>query len=181
MVLGLAADQNSSRTWARMGWGALLFGYLGSLIVWYRLPQFRATTIVMGGVGALILVGGVGVTLNCDIVVQNTWCDPLFEREQAVVEQIEVDGRLARAGRAGGTQGAALMAYLVPDDLGLIELTDPPGEWDYESLPPQAIEDERGVFTTSEDEFSDCQINARLESPPTGRIATYLVSCGLSG
>ena len=180
IVLGLAADQNSSRTWARMGWAALLTGYVGSIIVWFREPRFRTTTIVLAAGGLLGIVGGLGLTVNCDPVIQNTWCDPLFEREQALVEQVVVDGDLVRSGRAGGTQGAALMAYLVGPSDDIESITNPPGEWTYEAKPLQSNEDERGLYFTDSEEWSDCQLNVKIESPPTGRVETVLASCGFA-
>lgn len=38
VVIGLAADDNSSRTWARIGWAALLTGSIGSMIAWWSAP-----------------------------------------------------------------------------------------------------------------------------------------------
>lgn len=181
IVLGLGADQNSSRTFARLGWGALVSGIVGSVISWYRFPQYRAATIVLGIVGLFIGIGGVGLTLNCDPVIQNTWCDPLFEREQAVNEQVQVEGDVIRRGRAGGTQGAALAVYGVEPGATIEDLTDPPGEWVYEERPVQSNEDERGVYTTTQPDFADCEINVKIDSPPTGRVETVLVSCGLGG
>lgn len=61
MVIGLSADQHSSRTWARLGWSALIVGYIGSLVAWYPLRERRAATIVFGVVGAIVILSGVGL------------------------------------------------------------------------------------------------------------------------
>lgn len=178
MVLGLGADQDSSRTYARLGWAALLVGYAGALIVWSRLGQHRPTAILGAIVGAVIIASGAGIAVNCDVTVQRSWCDPLYEKEQALAERIVVEGDLVRSGRAGGSQGAALVAFLIGDQL-IAEVTDPPGEWQYEERPLQSIEVQRGRYFSTAEETSDCRIDVKVETLPAGNIETIYVTCGV--
>lgn len=178
MVLGLAADQRSSRTWARLGWVTLLLGFAGTMISWWRLPQYRATTIVMTILGSFLIVSGVGLTLNCDRSIQKTWCDPNFEREQAVAERIQVEGTFLSAGRAGGSTGAAQVTYLVADGAMLVATVNPPGEWVFEERDHQPNELERGRFTSEDPLYSDCQVDSKIVSQPRGAVATLVVGCG---
>jgi hypothetical protein len=177
MVLGLAADDRSSRTWARLGWATLILGYLGSLIVWWRLPQHRAATIVMAVLGIFFIVSGLGLTLNCDPAIQRPWCDGNYEREQSLAEQTNVDGDFLSAGRAGGSVGAAQITYLVDDDASLPEAVDPPGEWTFEVMDPQGNEVDRGRFATAEPPNADCHIDAKIAPQPQGSVLTILVGC----
>ncbi len=178
MVLGLAADQRSSRTWARLGWVTLVLGFVGSMISWWRIPQHRATTIVMTAVGGFLIVSGFGLTLNCDRSIQKTWCDPNFEREQAVAERIQVDGTFLSAGRAGGSTGAAQVTYLVADGAVLAAVVLPPGEWAFEQRDHQPNEEERGRFTTQDPLYSDCQVDSKIVARPQGSVVTLVVGCG---
>ncbi len=178
MVLGLAADQRSSRTWARLGWVTLVLGFAGTMISWWRIPQLRGTTIVMTVLGGFLIVSGLGLTLNCDRSIQKTWCDPNFEREQAVAERIQVDGTLLTAGRAGGSTGAAQVTYLVADGVVLAAVVNPPGEWALEERDHQPNELERGRFTTDDPLYSDCQIDSKMVALPQGSVVTLVVGCG---
>jgi hypothetical protein len=178
MVLGLGADQDSSRTYARLGWAALLVGYLGALIVWARLGQHRPTVISGAILGAVIIASGAGISANCDVTVQRSWCDPLYEKEQALAERISVEGELVRSGRAGGSQGAALVAFLI-GERQISEITDPPGEWQYEERPLQSIEVQRGRYTSTAEGSADCRIDIKVEVLPAGNVETIYVTCGL--
>jgi hypothetical protein len=177
MVLGLAADQRSSRTWARLGWVTLILGFAGTMITWWRLPEHRATTIVMTVLGSFLIVSGLGLTLNCDKSIQKTWCDPNFEREQAVAERIRVDGDLLSSGRAGGSTGAAQFTYLVGDEVVLVEVVSPPGEWTFETGDPQPNESDKGRLTTSDPLYADCRIDSKIVNQPQGSVLTLVVSC----
>lgn len=179
IVIGLSADQRSSRTWARLGWAALIAGYIGSLLVWYPIRERRAATIVLGVAGAIVILGGVGLTVNCDPGIQRTWCDPVFEREQALAAQIAVEGERVRSGRAGGSTGAALVVYNIAPEATIGEVVAPPGEWQFEDQPPQNIETQRGVFIPSDQEFDDCRIDSKVDEPQQGNILTIYVRCGV--
>lgn len=179
IVIGLSADQNSSRTWARLGWSALLVGFIGSLLVWYPLRERRAATIVLGIVGAVVILSGIGLTVNCDRSIQRTWCDPVFEREQALAEQVGVEGELVRSGRAGGSAGAAQMVYSVSSDVVIPVVVTPPGEWQFEEQPLQNVETQRGHFLTNSEEFRDCEIDVKIDEPQQGDLLTIYVRCGV--
>ncbi|CAN5871701.1 hypothetical protein BH23ACT4_BH23ACT4_01500 [soil metagenome] len=179
MVLGLASDQRSSRTWARLGWAAAVFGYTGSIVVWFGDTRTRMATISLALVGAVLLVAAVGLTLNCDPGIQRSWCDPVFEREQVLAEQIEVDGELEQIGRAGASLGAAYVSHFVMEGASIDSVTHPPGEWEFEPMPVQGIEKDRGIFTSSDSEYADCRLNAKIETVPAGNRHTVFVSCGL--
>lgn len=177
IVIGLAADQDSSRSYARLGWAALLAGYLGSIVVWSRLRQHRPSVILGSVVGLVIIASGAGIASNCDSAVQRSWCDPLYEEEEALAERIAVDGELFRVGRAGGSQGAALVAYVI-DDQTIDAVTDPPGEWVYEERPLQSIEVQRGRYTSTDADLAHCKIDVKVEVVPAGNVETIYVTCG---
>lgn len=179
MVLGLASDQDSSRTWARLGWAATGYGYVGSLILWFKNAQTRVATISLAIVGAVLIVAAAGLTLNCDKSVQRSWCDPIYEREQVLAERIEVDGELEQVGRAGASLGAAFVTHFVPDGASIESVTHLPGEWEFESMPTQGIERDRGVFTSTGVDYADCRLNAKIEEVPAGNRQTIFVTCGL--
>lgn len=179
MVLGLASDQDSSRTWARLGWAATGFGYVGSIVLWVRNTQARMATISLAIVGAVLIVAGAGLTLNCDRSVQRSWCDPIYEKEQVLAETIEVDGELERVGRAGASLGAAFVTHFVPEGASIESVTHLPGEWEYEPVPVQGIERDRGVYTSTDPDYADCRLNAKIEAIPAGNRQTIYVTCGL--
>jgi hypothetical protein len=181
MVLGLASDQDSSRTWARLGWAGTIYGYLGSIVLWWRNPTHRATTLSFAVFGGLLIVAGAGITLNCDRSVQRSWCDPVYEHEQVLAETIEVDGELERFGRAGASLGAAFATYFIADGASIQEVTHPPGEWDYEAMDVQAIEVESGVYTIEDEPYGSCRINVKVEVVPAGNRETIFVTCGVEG
>ena len=179
MVLGLASDQQSSRTWARLGWAATGFGYLGSIGLWLGNPRTRISTISLAVAGAVLIVAAAGLTLNCDRILQRSWCDPVYEREQVLAERIKVEGDLERVGRAGGSAGAAFVTHFVPDGSSIDSVTHPPGEWLFEPMPAQGIERDRGVYTSEEPGYADCRLNAKIENVPAGSRQTILVKCGV--
>lgn len=179
IVFGLSADRSTSRTWARLGWAALAFGYLGSLIVWLAIPKARVASIGGAIVGAVLIAAGVGLTINCDPSIQRTWCNPDFEREQALAEQIEVVGEFERSGRTSGSLGPALVTYFVAEGTSITGATDPPGEWEYEERPTESIEIERGRYATEDPRFADCRLDVKLESVPQGIRESVFVTCGL--
>jgi hypothetical protein len=177
VVIGLTADETSSRTWVRLGWAALLAGTAASLIVWWAAPRVRRQSVIGGGVVALIIISaGVGITINCDLTVQRSWCDPTYDQEQALVEQVVVDGALQRAGRAGGSAGAALRSYLI-NGSQIVDVTNPPGEFAYEDRPIQSTETQRARFTAQSGGYSRCVIDVKLEEIPTGNLETVIVGC----
>lgn len=179
MVLGLASDQRSSRTWARLGWAATAFGYLGSIGLWVGNARTRMATISLAIAGAVLIVAAAGITLNCDPGIQRSWCDPVYEKEQVLAEQIEVEGNLDRVGRAGAALGAAFVTHFVPEGASIETVTHLPGEWKFESMPVAGIEQDRGIYTSNEPEFADCRLNAKIETIPAGNRQTIFVTCGL--
>ncbi len=179
MVLGLASDQRSSRTWARLGWAATGFGYIGSIVVWFSEARTRIATISLAIAGAVLIAAAAGLTLNCDPGIQRSWCDPVFEKEQVLAEQIEVDGDLEQIGRAGAALGAAYITHFVTEGASIDSVTHLPGEWEFEPMPVQGIERDRGIYTSNDAEYEDCRLNAKIESVPAGNRHTIFVSCGI--
>lgn len=179
MVLGLASDQGSSRTWARLGWAATAVGYLGSIALWVGSARTRMATISLAVVGAVMIVAAAGLTLNCDPSIQRSWCDPVYEKEGVLAERIEVEGNPDREGRVGAALGAAFVTHFVPEGASIDAVTHLPGEWEFEPMPIQGIERDRGVYTTDEPEYSDCRLNAKIESIPAGNRQTIFVTCGI--
>lgn len=179
VVLGLASDQRSSRTWARLGWAATGFGYVGSIALWIGNARTRMATISLAIVGSVLIVAATGVTLNCDPGIQRSWCDPIYEKEQVLIEQIEVEGDLDRMGRAGAALGAAFVTHFVPEGASIDAVTRLPGEWEFEPRPVQGIESDRGVYTSNEPEYADCRLNAKIETIPAGNRQTIFVTCGI--
>lgn len=178
MVLGLAADDRSSRTWARLGWVTLVLGFVGSVIAWWRMPKHRAATIVMSIVGLFLIISGLGLTFNCDPTIQRPWCNQNYEREQSLAERTRVEGEVLSAGRAGGSTGPAQMTYLVDDASDLPDAVNPPGEWVFEERNPQPNESVRGRYTTNEGRDADCHIDSKIAQQPQGSVLTIIVSCG---
>lgn len=177
VVIGLSIDDDASRTWARQGWAALVVGVIASVIAWWNAPDLSRNVVILGGVlGAVLIAAGASITLNCDDVLQRSWCDPLYEQEQALVETITVEGQLQRVGRAGGSGGPALMAYVVTS-VSIEANTRPPGEFVYEERPIQSIEVQRGRYTTDSGPHSHCRIDVKIEQIPAGTIETVIVTC----
>ena len=176
-VIGLAADDNSSRTWMRLAWAALLSGSVTSLIAWWGAPSARRGTVIAGGVVAVVLiVAGAGITFRCDPTIQRSWCDPLFEQEQALAEIVVVDGDLQRVGRAGGDGGAALRAYFISGGT-IVDNTEVPDGFVYEERPIQSIEVQRGRYTATTGPNSNCRIDVKVEQIPAGTVQTVMVTC----
>lgn len=179
MVFGLASDQRSSRTWARLGWAATGFGYLGSIALWVGNARTRIATISLAIVGAVLIVAAAGLTVNCDTSIQRSWCDPVYEKEQVLAEKIEVEGDLDRVGRAGASLGAAFVTHYVAEGATIDTVTHPPGEWEFEPMPTQGIERDRGVYTSDDPEYAGCRLNAKIETIPAGNRQTIFVTCGI--
>lgn len=127
-------------------------------------------------VAAVLIVAGLGITMNCDDSLQRSWCDPLFEEEQALVEVIVVEGDIQRTGRAGGDGGAALIAYAVSGD-SIEDNTSAPEGFVFEERPIQSIEMARGRYTAESGPNSHCKIDVKIEQIPAGTIQTVMVSC----
>lgn len=177
VVIGLTADQSSSRTWVRLGWAALIAGSITSVLAWWTAPRARRQSVIVGGVAALIIgAAGIGITINCDLTIQRSWCDPTYEQEQALVEQVVVDGTLQRSGRAGGNAGAALRSYLI-NGSAILDVTTAPQGFTYEDRPIQSIEAERGRYTTDSGKHANCVIDVKREERPAGNLETVTVGC----
>lgn len=177
VVIGLTADGTSSRTWVRLGWAALIAGHLASPLVWWTAPRARRAMVIGGGVAGLALIaGGLGITLNCDPLIQRTWCNPDFEREEALLERVVVDGTLQEQGRLGGDGGPAVASYLIAGESAL-PLTSLPDEFAYSAGTVQGKELERGVYTAASGPHSDCTITVKVEPVPAGNQATFAVRC----
>jgi hypothetical protein len=181
VVIGLSADNNSSRTWARLGWAALVAGFVTSLAAWWAAPRVNQRTVIAGGVvGLVVIAGGAGITANCDKSVQRSWCDHVYEQEDALAARIEVDGTLQRSGRAGGDTGAALRSYLI-EGTAIQPVTEVPEGFVYVERPLQSIEVARGRYTAASGPDTHCQIDVKVETIPAGNLETLTVSCGTSG
>jgi hypothetical protein len=176
-VIGLTADHNSSRTWVRLGWAALLAGTFTSVVVWWVAPRVSRRVVLGGGAVALVIIaGGAGITANCDKSLQRSWCDPIYEQEEIVSARIVVDGVLQRRGRAGGDTGARLTAYLI-EGTAIEAVTFPPDGFVYEERPIQSTEVTRGRYTAQSGEDANCQIDVKVEVIPAGNMETITVSC----
>ena len=157
--------------------GALITGSVTSLFAWWSAPGARRGTVIAGGVAAAILItAGAGITLRCDPIIQRSWCDPLFEQEQALSEMVSVEGDLQRVGRAGGDGGAALRAYFIAGGT-IVENTGVPEGFVYEDRPIQSIETQRGRYTSASGPNSHCWIDVKVEEIPAGTVQTVMVTC----
>jgi hypothetical protein len=176
-VIGLTADDNSSRTWVRLGWAALVGGLITSVAAWWSAPRVNRTTIVAGGVvGLIVIAGGWGITTNCDTSLQRSWCDPVFEQEEILAASIEVDGALQRSGRAGGATGAYVRTFFI-DGTSIEAVTEAPEGFVFEERPLQSIEVARGRYTATSGPDANCQIDVKVESIPAGNLQTLNVAC----
>ena len=177
VVIGLPADDTSSRTWFRLGWAALVVGLAASLWAWWAWPRIDLRSLIGGGVLGLILItAGAGITLNCDKTLQRSWCDPVYEQEDALAARIEVDGVQNRNGRAGGDTGAYVRAFLIAGiDIGAV--TSVPEPFVFEKRPLQSVEVARGRYTARSGSYSNCQIDVKVEEIPAGNLETLMVSC----
>jgi hypothetical protein len=178
-IIGLTADNSSSRTWVRLGWAALVIGSVTAFLTWWAVPKFRRAAVVGGVVAAVVIASGAGLTFRCNKALERSWCDPLFEHEQALVEQVQVDGVLQRVGRAGGNTGAALRSYLI-NGSHISDVTTPPASFEYEEVPIRSIEVERGRYTAAEGPDVGCTIDVKLERVSAGNLETVEVSCNPS-
>jgi len=177
VVIGLSADDTSSRTWFRLGWAALVIGLIASLWAWWTLPRVDLRLLVGGGVvGVIVIAAGAGITLNCDKTLQRSWCDPVYEQEEALAARIEVEGVEDRGGRAGGDTGAYLRAFLVPGT-DIEAVTTVPEPFVFEERPVQSIEVARGRYTATSGPDSNCQVDVKVEEVPAGSLQTLIVSC----
>jgi len=177
VVIGLAADDTSSRTWFRLGWAALVVGLVTSLWAWSAAPRVDFPRLVAGGVVGVIVIGaGAGISLNCDKTLQRSWCDPVYEQEEALAARIVVDGVHDRSGRAGGDTGAYVRAFLITG-VDIDAVTTVPEPFGFEERPIQSIEVSRGRYRADSGPDSNCQIDARVEEIPAGNLETLTVSC----
>lgn len=177
VVIGLSADDTSSRTWFRLGWVALVAGLVASLWAWWASPRIDFRSLIGGGVlGLIVIAAGAGITLNCDKTLQRSWCDPVYEQEDALAARIEVDGVQNRNGRAGGDTGAYVRAFLIPG-IDIEGVTSVPEPFVFEQRPLQSIEVARGRYTATSGPYSNCQIEVKVEEIPAGNLETLIVSC----
>ncbi len=176
-VIGLTADDSSSRTWVRLAWAALVSGLVTSVVAWWSAPRVDRRTVVVGGVfGLVIVASGVGITANCDPTIQRSWCEPAFEQEEALAARISVEGVPDRDGRAGGDTGAYVRAFLI-DGVDIDAVTTVPTPFVFEERPIQSIEEARGRYTADSGADQNCQIDAKVETIPAGNLLTLNVSC----
>ncbi len=176
-VIGLTADDSSSRTWVRLGWGALIVGLATSFLAWWNAPRVDRRLVIAGGVvGAILLAGGAVITANCDTTLPRSWCEPAFEQEETLAARIAVEGVVNREGRAGGDTGAYVRAFLI-EGTDIEAVTSVPDPFAFESRPIQSIEESRGRYTAPSGSDSNCQIDAKVETIPAGNLLTFNVSC----
>lgn len=176
MVIGLAADASSSRTWARLGWAALVIGFAGSVLIW-RTSASRGAFLLLIGAGVVSIAAGAGITLNCDPVLQRSWCDPRFEEEEALLDLVALEGKLEERGRAGSNSGPALAVYQVDPDRALHALVSPPAGFSPSREEPQGVERERAVYRTAQGRFAHCWIRAALRPTEGGGEVSVTTRC----
>ena len=180
VVIGLTADDSSSRTWVRLGWAALLVGFVTSLAAWWDAPGSSRQAVIGGGVaGAIIIAAGVGITVNCDLTLQRSWCEPAFEQEETLAARFVVEGTPDRDGRAGGDTGAYIRSHLI-EGTDIEAVTTAPEPFGFVKRPIQSTEEARGRFTAEDGPYANCQVDAKVESVPAGNLQTLSVSCSSS-
>lgn len=181
VVIGLTADDNSSRTWVRVGWAALLVGFVTSLAAWWGAPGLSRRALIGGGVvGAIVIAAGAGITLNCDLTLQRSWCDPAFEQEETLAARFVVDGAPDRDGRAGGDTGAYIRAHFI-EGTDIEAVTTAPEPFRFEERAVQSTEMARGRYTAADGPYANCQVDGKVESVPAGNLQTLTVSCASAG
>ncbi len=178
VVIGLTADDSSSRTWVRLGWAALLVGFVTSLAAWWGAPGSSRRAVVGGGVvGGIIIAAGVGIAVNCDLTLQRSWCEPAFEQEESLAARFVVKGIPDRDGRAGGDTGAYIRSHFI-EGTDIEGVTTAPEPFLFVERPIQSTEEARGRFTAADGPYANCQVDAKVESLPAGNVQTLSVSCG---
>jgi len=181
MVIGLTADDNSSRTWVRLGWAALVVGFVTSLAAWWGAPGLSRRALIGGGVvGAVVIAAGAGITVNCDLTLQRSWCEPAFEQEETLAARFVVDGTPDRDGRAGGDTGAYIRSHFI-EGADIDAVTTAPEPFGFQERPIQSTEEARGRFTAADGPYANCQVDAKVESVPAGNLQTLSVSCAAAG
>ncbi|HSK07782.1 MAG TPA: hypothetical protein VK990_09705 [Acidimicrobiia bacterium] len=181
VVIGFTADDTSSRTWFRLGWAALVSGLVTALAAWWVAPGVNRRTLLAGGVaGAIVIAAGAGIAINCDKTLQRSWCDPVYEQEEALAARIEVDGVENRSGRAGGDTGAYVRAFIIAGT-DIAAVTTVPEPFVFEERPIQSIEVARGRYTAGSGPYSNCQVDVKVEVVPAGNLETVNVACTSAG
>jgi hypothetical protein len=181
VVIGFTADDTSSRTWFRLGWAALLAGFVTAQAAWWTAPGVNRRSLLAGGVvGAIVIAAGAGIAINCDKTLQRSWCDPVYEQEEALAARLEVEGDQDRNGRAGGDTGAYVRAFvIVGTDIEAV--TTVPEPFVFEERPLQSIEVARGRYTAGSGPYSNCQVDVKVEVVPAGNLETLNVACTSAG
>lgn len=181
VVIGLTADDSSSRTWFWLGWAALVAGYVTAVGSWWSAPGVSRPMLIGGGVlGVVVVAAGVSITVNCDKTLQRSWCDPVYEQEEALATRVVVEGSLDRQGRAGGDTGAYIRAFLI-EGTDIEAVTMVPEPFTFEERDVRSIEVARGRYTAESGPDANCQIDVKVEEVRAGNLETIIVSCTSAG
>lgn len=136
-LLGLSADDVSTRTWMWSSLFAALLGtatfLIGSLPI-DRRPSIGTivllTFLAFLGVAAYLQISG------CRLDIHASWCDPRYEQEDRIVSTVQADRNPSNRGHIGGVLGPAFGSFIFTDPpdptvdvvplSATIELTDDP-------------------------------------------------------
>ena len=136
-LLGLSADNVSSRTWMWSSLFAAVLGtatfLLGSLPI--DRPPRPGTLVLLAFLGFLGLAAWLQIS-RCRLDIHASWCDPRYEQEDRIVATVSTDRRPRNSGHIGGVLGPAFASFIFeepPDPTvdvvplsATLELTDDP-------------------------------------------------------
>ena len=170
-LLGLFADTTSSRSWMWASIFALIVGLVTLAIASLSLqPRFGT----VGAVLALgIVLGGIGLfqLRSCRIDLNASWCDPRYEMEDVIVEQLEVDRRAVNQGHLGGVLGPAFASFVFD------EPPDPYVDVVPSSATPSLTDDPRRIRWSFGGRFDECDGQSTVQSAVGGYEIRFTVDC----
>ncbi len=171
-LLGLSADNVSTRSWM---WSSLFAAVLGTVtFLVVSLPIDRRPTI-----GPLVLLAflaflGVAAYLQisrCRPDIHASWCDPGYEQEDRIVSTVQSDRRPSNRGHIGGVLGPAFGSFIFP------ERPDPTADVVPLSATIELTDDPNLVRWRFGGRDSECRAQSLVQSAVGGYEIRFSVDC----